>query len=120
MTRGKTTPLHTHPNLDETLIVLEGEILFYAEGTEHRVGPRGVAHVLRAIMPQVAIPFISRMSNLPHPTQIRKTNMTDSRHIQTPVRDLQCDSIASVLERRRLWRPKKGPSCTSRRTRADT
>ncbi len=43
MVRGKTTPLHTHPNLDETIIVLEGEILFYAEGIEHRVGSRGVA-----------------------------------------------------------------------------
>ena len=43
MTQGKTTPLHSHPNLDETLIVLEGEILVYAEGREHRVGPRGVA-----------------------------------------------------------------------------
>jgi quercetin dioxygenase-like cupin family protein len=43
MTKGKTTPLHTHPNQDETLIVLEGEILVYAEGREHRVGPRGVA-----------------------------------------------------------------------------
>ena len=43
MTRGKMTPLHTHPNQDETLIVLEGEILVYAEGREHRVGPRGVA-----------------------------------------------------------------------------
>jgi quercetin dioxygenase-like cupin family protein len=43
MVRGKTTPLHNHPNMDETLIVLEGEILVYAEGTEHRVGPRGVA-----------------------------------------------------------------------------
>src|ERR687897_1160051 len=43
MARGKTTPLHTHPNLDETLIVLEGEIVVYAEGSEHRVGPRGVA-----------------------------------------------------------------------------
>src|SRR3990170_3104897 len=43
MVRGKTTPLHVHPHLDETLIVLEGEILVYAEGTEHRVGPRGVA-----------------------------------------------------------------------------
>jgi hypothetical protein len=38
--QGKTTPLHTHPNLDETLIVLEGEIVVYAEGREHRVGPR--------------------------------------------------------------------------------
>src|SRR5829696_3815091 len=43
MTQGKTTPLHTHPNVDETLIVLEGEILVYAEGREHRVGPHGVA-----------------------------------------------------------------------------
>jgi quercetin dioxygenase-like cupin family protein len=48
MTQGKTTPLHTHPNVDETLIVLEGEILVYAEGREHRVGPRGgVAVALR-------------------------------------------------------------------------
>jgi quercetin dioxygenase-like cupin family protein len=43
LVRGKTTPLHIHPNLDETLIVLEGEILVHAEGTEHRLGPRGVA-----------------------------------------------------------------------------
>ena len=43
MTQGKTTPLHTHPNVDETLIVLEGEILVYAEGREHRVGTHGVA-----------------------------------------------------------------------------
>jgi quercetin dioxygenase-like cupin family protein len=43
MMQGKTTPLHTHPNLDETLIVLEGEILVYAEGTEHPVGQGGVA-----------------------------------------------------------------------------
>ena len=47
MTEGKMTPLHTHPNQDETLIVLEGEILVYAEGREHRVGPRGVAVALR-------------------------------------------------------------------------
>jgi quercetin dioxygenase-like cupin family protein len=47
MMQGKTTPLHTHPNVDETLIVLEGEILLYAEGREHRVGPRGVAVALR-------------------------------------------------------------------------
>src|SRR3989337_1862048 len=49
MTQGKTTPLHTHPNLDETLIVLEGEILVYAEGTEHRVGPHGVAVAPRGV-----------------------------------------------------------------------
>jgi quercetin dioxygenase-like cupin family protein len=49
MVQGKTTPLHTHPNVDETIIVLEGEILVYAEGREHRVGPRGVAVALRGV-----------------------------------------------------------------------
>ena len=49
MVRGKTTPLHTHPNVDETIIVLEGEILVYAEGREHRVGPRGVAVAPRGV-----------------------------------------------------------------------
>ena len=49
MTQGKTTPLHTHPNLDETLIVLEGEILVHAEGAEHRVGRRGVAVAPRGV-----------------------------------------------------------------------
>ncbi len=47
--QGKTTPLHTHPHLDETLIVLEGEILVHAEGSEHRVGPRGVAVAPRGV-----------------------------------------------------------------------
>ncbi len=47
MTRGKTTPLHTHPHEDETFIVLEGEILVHVEGTEHPVGPGGVAVVPR-------------------------------------------------------------------------
>ncbi len=43
MMQGKTTPLHSHPNLDETLIVLEGEVLVHADGTEHRLGRHGVA-----------------------------------------------------------------------------
>ncbi len=47
MMRGKTTPLHTHPREDETFIVLEGEILVHVEGTEHPVGPGGVAVVPR-------------------------------------------------------------------------
>jgi quercetin dioxygenase-like cupin family protein len=47
MPRGKTTPLHTHPHEDETIIVLEGEILVHVEGTEHPVGQGGVAVVPR-------------------------------------------------------------------------
>lgn len=48
---GKPTPLHLHPGDDETLYVLEGEILVYLDGKEHTVGrggtffaPRGVPH----------------------------------------------------------------------------
>jgi quercetin dioxygenase-like cupin family protein len=47
MPRGKTTPLHTHPHEDESFVVLEGEILVHVEGTEHPVGPGGVAVVPR-------------------------------------------------------------------------
>ena len=49
MTRGKTTPMHLHPHEDETLIVLEGEILVHIDGTEHRVGPYGVAVAPRGV-----------------------------------------------------------------------
>lgn len=51
MARGKTTPLHLHPNQDEAIYVIDGEIVAHVEGEEHRVGsgglfyaPRGVAH----------------------------------------------------------------------------
>lgn len=51
MVRGKTTPMHLHPNEDEVIYMLEGEILVHIEGEEHRVGqgglfvaPRGVPH----------------------------------------------------------------------------
>jgi quercetin dioxygenase-like cupin family protein len=51
MARGKTTPLHLHPNEDEAIYVLDGELLVHVEGEEHTVGrggllvaPRGVPH----------------------------------------------------------------------------
>ena len=47
--RGKTTPLHLHPHEDETLIVLEGELVVSVGGAEHRVGPRGVAVFPRGV-----------------------------------------------------------------------
>lgn len=53
MPRGKTTPLHLHPSFDETVYVLEGELLVHVDGVEHTVGtgatasiPRGVPHAL--------------------------------------------------------------------------
>jgi quercetin dioxygenase-like cupin family protein len=54
MDHGKVTPLHIHPDSDETMVVLEGEILMHLDGEEHtvRVGgiasaPRGVAHAFK-------------------------------------------------------------------------
>ena len=49
MSRGKTTPLHTHPQVDETLYVLEGEILLHIDGEEQRVGSGGVALAPRGV-----------------------------------------------------------------------
>ncbi|MDB4883020.1 MAG: cupin protein [Gemmatimonadetes bacterium] len=51
--RGKVTPLHVHPEADETFYVLEGEIVIFVAGEERRVGaggmascPRGIPHAL--------------------------------------------------------------------------
>ena len=51
MERGKVTPFHLHPNEDETIYVLEGELLVDMDGEQHSVGaggfflaPRGVPH----------------------------------------------------------------------------
>ena len=55
---GKVTPLHTHPQSDETMIVLEGEILMHLDGAEHVVGrggvavaPRGMPHAFKVTAP---------------------------------------------------------------------
>ena len=49
MTRGKTTPLHSHPEVDETLYMLEGEILLSVGGREQAVGSGGFAMVPRGL-----------------------------------------------------------------------
>jgi quercetin dioxygenase-like cupin family protein len=55
---GKVTPLHIHPDSDETMIVLEGEILMHLDGVEHTVAaggvavaPRGVPHAFKVVGP---------------------------------------------------------------------
>ncbi len=54
--QGKTTPLHVHPGSDETMYILEGEILMHMDGREHRisvgglaVAPRGVPHAFLVV-----------------------------------------------------------------------
>jgi quercetin dioxygenase-like cupin family protein len=56
MARGKTTPLHRHPEADEMVYVLEGEILVNVDGKEHRVAaggmtftPKGVPHAFLVV-----------------------------------------------------------------------
>jgi quercetin dioxygenase-like cupin family protein len=62
MERGKTTPLHTHPEHDETVVVLEGEILTYNGDDPRTVGPggvivtpRGVPHALLVVSERARI-----------------------------------------------------------------
>ena len=49
MERGKTTPLHIHANEDETIYVLECEILVHVDGDEPRLGEGGVAVAPRGV-----------------------------------------------------------------------
>ncbi|MDQ6778985.1 MAG: cupin domain-containing protein [Actinomycetota bacterium] len=47
--RGKTTPLHLHPSMDEAIYVLEGEILAHVDGEQYRVGERGLLMAPRGV-----------------------------------------------------------------------
>jgi quercetin dioxygenase-like cupin family protein len=56
MEQGKRTPLHTHPDSDESMYVLEGEIRMHLDGREHRVAagglavaPRGIPHAFMVV-----------------------------------------------------------------------
>lgn len=49
MSQGKTTPLHVHANEDETLYVLQGEILVHIDGEDHPIGPHGIAVAPRGV-----------------------------------------------------------------------
>jgi quercetin dioxygenase-like cupin family protein len=49
MTTGKITPLHSHPEVDETFYVLDGEILVHVDGRERALGSGGVAMVPRGV-----------------------------------------------------------------------
>ena len=49
MQRGKVTPFHMHPNHDEAIYVLEGELLVDIEGEQQRVGPGGFLFAPRRV-----------------------------------------------------------------------
>jgi len=65
MDRGKATPLHTHPDSDETMIVIDGEILVHMDGIDHRiqagglaVAPRRVPHAFLVLSPTARALFL--------------------------------------------------------------
>ena len=49
MERGKVTPLHTHPDQDEAIYVLDGEIVAHVDGSQHCVGPGGLFFAPRGV-----------------------------------------------------------------------
>jgi quercetin dioxygenase-like cupin family protein len=62
MGEGKCTPLHRHPEADETVYLLEGEILVNVDGNETRVGaggvaftPKGVPHAFIVVSPSARV-----------------------------------------------------------------
>lgn len=60
--QGKATPLHTHPDSDETMYVLDGEILVHVAGQEHRVESRGLASAPRRVPHAFAV--ISKVAHV--------------------------------------------------------
>ncbi len=70
MDGGKATPLHIHPESDETMIVLDGSILMHMDGTDHRieaggvaVAPRGVPHAF-LVLSETRPPAVSAHARL--------------------------------------------------------
>ena len=62
LTAGKVTPLHCHPEADEVVVVLEGEILVENDGVQRRLSaggftfaPRGVAHAFVVLSPTARV-----------------------------------------------------------------
>jgi len=58
LTEGKTTPWHCHPECDETIYLLEGQVDVNIDGRERRVSaggmwmtPRGVPHAFVVVSP---------------------------------------------------------------------
>lgn len=49
MVKGKTTPLHRHPEADEMTYILEGEVVVNVAGKETRVGAGGMSFVPKGV-----------------------------------------------------------------------
>jgi hypothetical protein len=101
MTQGKTTPLHVHTNEDETLYVLDGEILVHINGSDHAVGPYGVAVAPRGV-PHAFLDVAD--SARAHPADARHRGGVlswppASLRAPTPTRQARLTSVACVRRR---------------------
>jgi quercetin dioxygenase-like cupin family protein len=47
--QGKVTPLHLHPDADETFYMLEGEVVVHIDGTQFPLAAGGIAIVPRGV-----------------------------------------------------------------------
>lgn len=45
--RGKATPLHVHPDAEETFVVLDGELSVHVDGVDHQVGAGATSTIRR-------------------------------------------------------------------------
>lgn len=59
--QGTASPLHVHPNDDESFVVLEGQVEYFLDGERVLAGagdalhiPRGVPHAFRVLSPEGA------------------------------------------------------------------
>jgi quercetin dioxygenase-like cupin family protein len=44
---GKATPLHLHPDAEETFLVIDGELIVHIDGADHRVSAGGTSTIRR-------------------------------------------------------------------------
>ena len=58
---GKVTPLHQHPDADETFYLLEGEILLEIEGEQRKLHAGGVAVLPRGVPHAFKVTTATRM-----------------------------------------------------------
>jgi quercetin dioxygenase-like cupin family protein len=60
--KGKATPLHVHPDAEETLFLIDGDIVLHVDGTNHDVGTgstwtivRGTPHAFAVQSPEARL-----------------------------------------------------------------
>jgi quercetin dioxygenase-like cupin family protein len=64
---GKVTPLHRHPDADETFYMLDGEILLHIDGEQRTLGAGGIVVMPRGVPHAFMVTTAARMLCLQTP-----------------------------------------------------